>query len=222
MTMQAAVFTDVEGTLLDGSLPRMALPVGRQLGMFSTWQLGQAASIMLLTRLLPRTWSLQVQMRNVVSVMGTLTLAQAAEISEALIPLVMQRLKGEVVKRVREHQQAGLPLVLVSGAMHPVIARLGVELGGRGEGTKLVERNGRFLPQLDGPACLGEGKAVRTRALLAEMECDPALSYAYGDTASDIPFLALFGHPCAVDPDPLLAAEAKLRGWPILRSKAAP
>jgi len=34
------------------------------------------------------------------------------------------------------------------------------------------------------------------------------------------PFLALFGHPCAVDPDPGLAAEAERRGWPILRSAA--
>ncbi len=54
--------------------------------------------------------------------------------------------------------------------------------------------------------------------MLAELDVDPAISYAYGDTASDIPFLTLFGHPCAVDPDAELAAEATRRGWQILRT----
>ena len=50
-----------------------------------------------------------------------------------------------------------------------------------------------------------------------EMGYDPAECYAYGDTGNDIPFLALFGHPHAVDPDNELAAEAQRRGWPIIR-----
>ncbi len=50
------------------------------------------------------------------------------------------------------------------------------------------------------------------------MGWDAASSYAYGDTASDIPYLALFGHPAAVDPDRRLAAEAERRGWPIIQS----
>jgi phosphoserine phosphatase len=104
--------------------------------------------------------------------------------------------------------------------MHPAIVRLGAALGGRGEGTRLVQRDGRYTAELDGPVCQGEGKAARARAVMDELGYEAASSYAYGDTASDIPFLALFGHPCAVDPDPGLAAEAERRGRPILRSAA--
>jgi phosphoserine phosphatase len=50
------------------------------------------------------------------------------------------------------------------------------------------------------------------------MGYNPAESYAYGDTSSDIPFLELFGQPHVVDPDQRLASEAKLRGWPVIVS----
>ena len=64
--------------------------------------------------------------------------------------------------------------------------------------------------------CRGAGKAERARAVLAELGCDPQQCYAYGDTASDLPFLELFGRPHAVDPDAGLAVEARRRGWPII------
>ena len=67
------------------------------------------------------------------------------------------------------------------------------------------------------PFPLWEGKAERARAICAEMGYDPAECYAYGDTDNDIPFLSLFGHPHAIDPDDELAAEARRRGWPIIR-----
>lgn len=57
-------------------------------------------------------------------------------------------------------------------------------------------------------------------AIARELGCDPANCYAYGDTATDIPFLEAFGHARAVDPDEGLEAEAKKRGWEIIRSEA--
>ncbi|MEA2576130.1 MAG: hypothetical protein QOH93_3428, partial [Chloroflexia bacterium] len=66
--------------------------------------------------------------------------------------------------------------------------------------------------------CEGTGKRDRALSIARELGCDPNICYAYGDTAADIPFLEAFGHPHAVDPDAALEAEAKKRGWQIVRS----
>jgi hypothetical protein len=45
---------------------------------------------------------------------------------------------------------------------------------------------------------------------------DMAVSYAYSDSASDLPMLEAVGHPVAVNPDGALATIAHDRGWPIV------
>lgn len=55
---------------------------------------------------------------------------------------------------------------------------------------------------------------------LAEREnYDLAASYAYSDSATDIPMLEAVGHPFAVNPDKQLRAKAEELGWPILEFK---
>ncbi len=138
----------------------------------------------------------------------------------ALVPALTTRFKAGTWRLLQAHQAAGLALVFISGGLHEGIARLARELGAQGEGTKVRQRNGRYTGSVDGAVCQGAGKAERARAVLAAHGYDPAQCYAYGDTASDIPFLELFGHPHAVDPDPRLAAEARRRGWPIIDGRA--
>lgn len=219
--MRAAVFSDVEGTLVNGSIPRLVLEIGRRAGLYSPWQVAEVGALALMAKLLPDRMRRPAQALMFTRSTGGYSETEVQALIDQLIPTVTPLIKPPVLERLREHQRAGLPLVLVSGGLHEAIARLGTELGGRGEGTKLQRRDGRYLARLDGPICQGEGKASRARAIIAEMGYDPASSYAYGDTASDIPFLTLFGNPCAVDPDAGLTAEANRRGWPILRSAAA-
>lgn len=216
--MRAAVFSDVEGTLVNASIPRLVLQLGRQEGLYSRRQVAELSVLGLAGKLLPGRLKRAAQARVFARSTGGYSEQQVEQLIDRLLPTVTPLIKPRVLQQLREHQAAGLPLVLLSGGLHQAIARLGAQLGGRGEGTQLQRRDGRFLARLDGPICQGDGKAARARALIAELGYDPASSYAYGDTASDIPFLALFGHPCAVDPDPRLAAEAARRGWPILRS----
>jgi len=42
-------------------------------------------------------------------------------------------------------------------------------------------------------------------------------SFAYSDSATDLPMLEAVGHPFAVNPDPDLADVAKHRGWETLK-----
>lgn len=214
--MGGAVFSDIEGTLVDGSIPRMSLNLGRQMGLFSPCQVAQAASYAALAKVTTGNLKRRAQLQAVIGAMAGQTEDDTQRLVDALIPLVLTRVKPDMLARLGAHQSAGLPLIFVSGGIHEAVARIGEALGGRGEGTRLVVRGGRYSAQLDGPACQGQGKAERARSIFTEQGYNPAECYAYGDTASDIPFLALFGHPHAVDPDAALAAEARRRNWPIL------
>jgi HAD superfamily phosphoserine phosphatase-like hydrolase len=216
--MRAAVFSDVEGTLIDASIPRLALAIGRRQGAISPWQTAQVVGLALLGQALPGRPRRYLQALGVVRGMGRLTDAQGQAIIAELTPQIMQHTKLALVARLREHQAAGFPLILISGGLHDAIVDLARQFDARGEGTKLSHRDGHFIPKLDGPICQGVGKARRTKALFAELDIDPAASYAYGDTGSDIPFLELFGYPHAVDPDAELVTKAQQRGWPIIRT----
>ena len=52
--------------------------------------------------------------------------------------------------------------------------------------------------------------------LAAREGYDLARSYAYSDTAEDLPMLHLVGHATAVNPDRALRKEAAAQGWPVL------
>jgi HAD superfamily hydrolase (TIGR01490 family) len=215
---KAAVFSDVEGTLVDASLPRLSLQVGSKIGVFPRWKMAELTLYGLIAKVLPAKYQRRMRFYIIRRAMVGRTEAEVARLCEAVTPHVVASLKQRNWERVKRHRDEGLPVVLMSAGLHEVIARLGQELGARGEGTHFVVRDGRYLAQFDGPICEGTGKRDRALSIARELGCDPAHCYAYGDTAADIPFLEAFGHPCAVDPDAGLEAEAKGRGWDIVRS----
>jgi phosphoserine phosphatase len=218
--VSGAVFSDVEGTLVDANLPRMSVALGRKMGFFSRWQIAQLGALSMLGKVLPgslKGWARNTGIRRA---MAGQREEAVHNLVEVMLPRVIERIKPESLARLKSHQSDGLPLVLMSGGLHDLIARLGEQLGGRGEGTRYKKAGGRFLAHFDGPVCQGQGKAERARAVCVEMGYNPANCYAYGDTGSDIPFLSLFGHAYAVDPDEELRAEAMRRGWPVISSTA--
>lgn len=215
---RAAVFSDLEGTLVTVSVPRLSMQIGRKMGLIPPARLAQSVALAAVAAPLPGRLKRRVQIASIGAGMAGRSDADVAALLDALTPQVLRATKGEMIARLHAHAADGLPLVIISAGLHEAVARIADALGGRGEGTRLVHRGGRYSGRLDGPPCMGEGKAERARRVLADLDADPAVSYAYGDTASDIPFLRLFGHPHAVDPDAELEAEARRRGWPILRT----
>ena len=215
---RAAVFSDVEGTLVDASLPTLAVAAARDLGYLGPGKRALLAALDSGERVLPRAWARRAQALKALLSTAGLTESQGRRVLDAFQPAVVARIKPAMLARLRGHQAQGLQLVLVSGGLHEAIAHLAAELGARGEGTRVRRKDGRFTARPDGPICQGEGKAQRARQVLAELGLDPSASHAYGDTASDIPFLQLFGAACAVDPDPVLEAEARRRGWEVLKT----
>lgn len=119
---------------------------------------------------------------------------------------------------VEAHRQAGLGIVLVTGSIDFIVEPLARQLqADHVVAPTLVELNGRFTGELDGPPVGDQEKARRIRRLAEEHNVDLDGSYAYGDSIADLPMLETVGNPQAVNPDRALASIARRRGWPIHR-----
>ncbi|MGO8951400.1 MAG: HAD-IB family phosphatase [Ktedonobacterales bacterium] len=214
--MTRIVFCDVEGTLLRDSFPRLVLHEARAMGVLTGWQQIQTGALVRISTFLPGGAGRALQMLGMVrSIAGSHAPELETVLSNAL-PKVLDACKPEMLARLQDHRRDGYQLVLISAGLHEGIVRLAEALGGRGEGTRLRRRAGRYTARIDGQLCQGSGKAARALAVLRELDVDPQACLAYGDTESDIPYLTLFGHPIAVDPDSGLCRYAKRHGWPVL------
>ena len=76
-------------------------------------------------------------------------------------------------------------------------------------------KNGRFTGRSKEPICIDENKAKLTRSYLEDndLEIDMEASFAFADSASDLPLLKLVGHPVATYPNEGLEKVARERGW---------
>ncbi len=119
---------------------------------------------------------------------------------------------------VNEHKAQGHTLAILSAAtiyaVGPVKRHMGIE---HGICTKLVVRDGCFTGELVEPYCYGEGKIYWAERFAGENGISLEDSYFYTDSYTDLPMLERVGKPQVVNPDSLLEAEAKKRGWPVAR-----
>jgi phosphoserine phosphatase len=79
----------------------------------------------------------------------------------------------------------------------------------------VVGEDGRFDGSIEFYA-YGDTKAAAIRELAEGEGYDLTRSYAYSDSATDLPMLEAVGHPYAVNPDRALRKAAAERGWPVL------
>ena len=137
-----------------------------------------------------------------------------------------RRLYRRSLDLLARHAALGHRIVLITGAVHPIVAPLPRVLareageprlaGMRIEAIRLDEIDGVLTGALLDPPLGGEEKARRIARVAAEEGIDLAASYAYGDSIADLPMLLAVGRPAAVKPDRALRREARRRGWPVL------
>jgi len=119
---------------------------------------------------------------------------------------------------VEAHRARGHTVVIASSAL-----TFQVEEAARDLGiddilcTRMEVRDGVFTGFVDGAILWGEDKAQAVRDFAAERGIDLSRSYAYGNGAEDLPYLATVGHPRPLNPAGDLAAAAAERGWPTAR-----
>jgi HAD superfamily hydrolase (TIGR01490 family) len=122
------------------------------------------------------------------------------------------------VDLIAEHRAAGRRVYIVSAApaeiVGPVAAHLGAHEAIATQGG--VDADGRYTGEME-RYCYGPAKAALIREVAERDGIDLAASWAYSDSATDLPMLEVVGHPVAVNPDRSLRQIAELRGWAILR-----
>jgi HAD superfamily hydrolase (TIGR01490 family) len=136
----------------------------------------------------------------------------AGAMEDVLRPLVY----AEPMSLLERHRERGEPVYIVSAALQEIVDALAADLGFDGALGTVCEvedgvYTGRSIRSLHG--------AHKAAALveLAEREgFDLAVSTAYSDSHTDLPFLEAVGNPVAVNPDRELARVAAERGWEVL------
>lgn len=139
-------------------------------------------------------------------------------LAEVIEPIVYD----EALALLQEHRAAGRRVYLVSSAPAEIVDPLAAHLGAHGAiATRAeVDAAGRYTGAVAFYAA-GPSKAEAMRELAAREGIDLAGSYAYSDSATDLPMLEAVGHPVAVNPDRELRRAAAARGWEV-RSFAHP
>jgi len=121
---------------------------------------------------------------------------------------------------IAEARRAGCRVVLVTGALDFTVRRLAEHLGA----DDLIANRMRFVNgvatgRVVPPIIEGAHKALAVRDYCVRHGMALERSFAYSDSFSDYPMLAVVGHPAAVNPDARLAGVARAYEWPILRTE---
>lgn len=114
-------------------------------------------------------------------------------------------------------RRLGLRQVLITGALDFTVEALSAHLGFDACVANRLEfvgrvATGRLLP----PVMASATKASWIRCYAEREGINLSDCYAYSDSMSDLPMLAMVGHPAAVNPDFALRATAERHDWPIL------
>jgi HAD superfamily hydrolase (TIGR01490 family) len=158
------------------------------------------------------------RMRQYLSAMCTgWDVQQVREIvAETLHDLIDPLIYDEAATLIEDHHTAGRDVVIVSSSGAEVVEPIGEMLGAdRVVATRMVVRDGRYTGEVEYYA-YGETKAAAIKELAESEGYDLGRSYAYSDSATDLPMLETVGHPYAVNPDRALRRAAAERGWPVL------
>jgi len=119
-------------------------------------------------------------------------------LDEVVAPLVF----AEALFLIDEHMREGRRVFIVSASPEEVVRPLAHYIGVQDViATRArVDDKGRYTGEVELYA-YAEAKAEAIRAVAEEQDIDLAGSYAYSDSATDLPMMHTVGHPVAVNPD---------------------
>jgi HAD superfamily hydrolase (TIGR01490 family) len=218
MADQAAFF-DVDGTLVRTNVVHAfafyAMNQGSILG--TAWQTARTVLS------LPAMWALDRKSRKAfneafygfyagMSEDRLLTLAD--ELFEKVLRPAVYPGAARLVESAR---RAGCRIVLCTGALDFTVRRLADHLGA----DDLLANRMEFVEGLATgvvvpPLLEGAHKALAIRDYCVRQGLRLDASFAYSDSFSDYPMLAVVGHPAAVNPDGRLLGVARAYEWPVL------
>ena len=216
----AAAFFDLDKTLMAGSSGLHFGRAAQRAGWLTRRDMARFGAEHVRYRMRGSTdASAQALLAEVTEKLRGITEAELVRMAPEVLAGVLPRIYPEMLDEVAAHRAAGRPTFIVSAAGDGMVRLLARVLGMTGGiGTRYeLDADGAYTGRLDGPFMYGDGKVEALERFAAEHDVDLAASWAYSDSASDLPMLRSVGHPVAVNPDADLAAVAAAEGWRVMR-----
>ncbi|HEC12962.1 MAG TPA: HAD family hydrolase [Acidiferrobacteraceae bacterium] len=130
---------------------------------------------------------------------------------------ILELITAAAQQLVDDHRKKGDTLLIITATnsflTRPIADAFGIN---HLIGTDPEEKQGQFTGKVVGIPSYREGKVERLNQWMAEHGENLTHSWFYSDSHNDLPLLDLVEHPVAVNPDGILAAHARERGWPII------
>jgi HAD superfamily hydrolase (TIGR01490 family) len=219
-----ASYFDVDGTLVSTNLvhPTLFYLMNQATPVSTLRKLGRAflrAPSLVVAELVDRRMFNEMLFASYEGMSEDRLLLLAEEAFEKVIRPSLYRSGKDLIEKSRA---AGHEIVLVSGALEPILRLFAEHIGGATTiGNRLEIKDGICTGKLLKPVIAGPEKArvVREHARAKGHDLDDC--FAFSDSYSDIPMLSVVGHPAAVNPDRRLALLAKAYDWPTFDLKAS-
>jgi HAD superfamily hydrolase (TIGR01490 family) len=215
----SAAFYDVDGTLIKINIVHaFAFYAARHPGLLDSAKRSVKTALSIpvfwAADKLSRKWFNEIFYRSYDGASEDRLIVLADELFEDVIkPNIYPRARD----LIEDSKRAGVRQVLVSGAldftMKPLAKYLGVD--------DLIANKLEFVDhyatgKLMKPFVAGATKADIMRSYAKQHAIDLGESWAYTDSFSDYPMLAVVGHPTACNPDFRLRSLARSYDWPVL------
>ena len=135
-------------------------------------------------------------------------------LAEVIDPIVYE----EALELIRDHRAAGRRVYIISASPEEIVEPLTEYLGAdQAIATRArLDDQGRYSGDVEFYS-YGPFKAEAMAAEAERLGIDLTGSFAYSDSATDIPMLEVVGNPVAVNPDRALARYAAEQGWETTR-----
>lgn len=215
-----ASYFDVDGTLVSSNLvdPTLFYLVNQATPFRSARTLGKAllkSPAMLIAELLDRRTFNELLFSSYEGMSEDRLYLLADEAFEAKM---LPALYPAALDLIEKSRAAGHEIVLISGTLDFVLAKLSAHLGGcTSIANRLEMKNGKATGKLLKPVVAGPEKARLIRQHARSRGYDLDDCFAFSDSYSDVPMLSVVGHPAAVNPDPRLALLARAYSWPTFK-----
>ena len=217
-SLRPAAFFDLDKTLMAGSSGIFFARAAYETGMISRRRLAKDVYENLRFRLRGSTDDRADEVRKRVGEMiAGVRVRDLQRLSPRVLAGVLPRLYPEMLARAYAHQDADVPVYILTAAsqeMADLLAHVLAFDGGLGSRSEIVE--GRYTGRPAGPFNYREGKVLSMRELADRAGIDLEASYAYSDSESDLPMLRAVRHAVVVNPDAELRRIAVEEGWEVL------
>ena len=218
---RAAAFFDLDKTLMAGSSGMVFARIAGRHGLVSRRQIARWGRDHIRFRLRGATDDETKELLRVArETFRGVPEREITRMGPEVLAGILPRIYPEMLEEVHRHQDEGRATFIVSAAGNDMVAQLAQVLrmeGGIGTAYAVDPDTGLYTGELKGPFVYGKGKVEAMRRYAEEHGIDLGASYAYSDSASDLPMLNAVGNAVVVNPDEALLQVARAEDWRVMR-----